>query len=279
MDGSQLEQGTQLAGKTAGMIADYGMLVMVGSLFLIAAGVAIWLVARYWSRKLNGEYIKNTEVIDWVKKNKPEILIPDISVLPHLKDHRFFNESSRQMRLAESSKSKLERDLAVWTIRGYRDIFADIVESAYEDKAGFDASIGDAAKFRARVDAALVDAAAAIRYRLVEEFGFPADVYSGWQQSREASDELMTNMLDVAASRLSPYDRLQCALDSQYARVLMMRKAISEYVSNVDNVDNEDIENYQPPTEAGANTFQAIPVSQLQRGSYPAAIFEKRRKN
>lgn len=270
-------EGVQLVNKTAGLIEDKGMLIVVGALFIIAAAIAIWLVARYWNRKLNGEYIKQSDVIDWIKKNKPEVLKPDISVLPNLRNHRFFNESTRQIRIAEgSSQNIIERDLVVWTLRGYRDVFADIVELAYEDKSGFDEIIGDPTKFRSKIDSASVEASAAIRYRLVDEFGFSSSLYAKWQKSRETSDDLMTNMLEIAAERLSAYDRLQCILDSQYARVLMVRKIISEFVAK--EATKDDVELYKPPVEAGDSTFQTMSVKPIQRGSYPAAIFERRKK-
>jgi len=239
--------------KTAGLIADYGILIVIGSLFVIAAGSAIFLVIRYWNKKISGEYVKKSEILEWLKENNPSILRQDHSSLPDLRNHKFFNEANRQIRAAEnSSSSNLERDLIAWTIRGYRDVFATILGNAYESKEGFDAVIGDATKFRSSIDSALVESSSDTKYRLVVDFEFPAAVYSKWLKSRELSDELMTNMLDIATERQTPYDRLQCALDSQYARVLMLRKSVEDFVGTI---PQEQIEAYKPPTEAEHNTY------------------------
>jgi hypothetical protein len=174
------------------------------------------------------------------------------------------------MRAAEGISDKAERDLAIWTIRGYRDAILDILESAYESKDGFDKFIGDVQSFRNRFDSAITEAASAIKYRLVSEYGFPSEVFAKWQQDREFSDELMTTMLDVASERLTPYERVQSALDSQYARIMMMRRTVNTFCLKIGKIE------YNPPSGSDASTISGMRVN--VSGSYPAALFERSRK-
>jgi hypothetical protein len=261
------------AGKTAGLVVDQGMLVMVGVIVLATMASGLWLVVRYWNRKISGEYIPISEAEQWLKKNKPELVLKPVEEMPDLRKHRFFTEATRQMRAAESANSPSERDLAVWTIRGNRDVIADILNEAYTNKDGFNKYIGDATSFRSRFDEAITEVQAAVKYRLVTEFGFPAQVFSKWQQEREFFDEIMTNMLDIASERETSYYRLQSVLDSQYARIIMLRKAIQAFIHK------EGVIEYNSPSGADASTI----ASGMQKTcrtptSYPAALFERNRK-
>lgn len=264
-----MEQVLEPVKQATELVGSQGLPVVVSSIVVLALAVAVYLAYTYFSRKLSSDYVSKNDLVPWLKEHRPDLLKPALEDLPDLRNHKFFAEATRQMRMAEAATSQAERDLAIWTMRAYRGVFSELVESVYEDKIGFDLAIGDSAKFRARLNAAMTEANQAIKYRLVQEFGFPTMTYAKWQQDRELSDELMTNMLDLAAEKGTPYDRLATALDSQYARMLMLRRAVSSFIAK------NEVFDYAPPGEASHSTMQSI---QPLKGSYPAAVFERRKK-
>lgn len=273
-----VEKTVEVGGKTAGLIADYGMLVMVGVLFLAVGATALWLVARYYNRKISGDYILKTEALAEIQKSKPGVLQLPAEKLPDLRNHRLFPLATKLMRSAEAGGSTgkvgdlLARDLSVWTLRGYRDAFQDLLDAAYDHKDGFDAYLGDAVALRARAEALYTEIAAAVRYRLVDEFGFPAKIYDTWAISREESDRLMVDMLEISFEYPTPYWRLRAVLDSVYARCAMTRLSVGLFLRYA---LTDDVQ-YNP--EAGITESTVPAMGRRTPTSYPAAMFEKARR-
>jgi len=199
----------------------------------------------YFNRKINRFYVKKSAAADFVHRSS-------LSVLPDLRNHRFFNEATRQMRIAESSANKLEKILTVWTIRGYRNMFSSIIHDIYEEPDQFD-MIGDPNKFRSSMGASLVSVSSTIRHRLVDEFGFPVTVYAKWEKHKEWFDELMSNSLSITSDKLTTYDRFQCTMDFQFIRMAMMRKLINEFMTSGE-VSATEIGMYNPPADADIGT-------------------------
>lgn len=206
-------------------------------LFTIALA-AMFIINRRLVRKMH-EFINK-------KIDSPKY---DILSLPDLNNHRFFNEATRQMRIAESVTNPLERNLIIWTIRCYRNVFIGIVEVAYKNRFS---TTDDSAKFRANIDTALVESTATIRRRLVDDFNFPSAIYFKWQKFKEPYDDLMVSLLDIASERSTTYDRLQSTLDFQYVRILMIRKMITDFIAA--EVSVSELSLYRPPLEASVGT-------------------------
>jgi hypothetical protein len=102
------------------------------------------------------------------------------------------------------------------------------------------------------MDSSLVAISATIRHRLVDEFKFPSAVYAKWQKYKGWLDELMTIATEMASEKQTTYDRLQCILDFQYIRIIMLRRIVSDFV--VSNVSASEAGLYNPPEEADAQT-------------------------
>ena len=207
--------------------------------------ILIFVIFYYFNRKINRFYIKKSAAADFVNKSS-------LLVLPDLRNHRFFNEASRQMRIAESSSNKLEKILTVWTIRGYRNMLSSIMHDIYEEPDKFD-MIGNPNKFRSSMGSSLVTVSSTIRHKLIDEFSFPVSVYAKWEKHKEWFDELMSNSLSITSEKLTTYDRLQCTMDFQFIRMAMMRKLINDFMISGE-ISATEIAMYNPPADAEIGT-------------------------
>jgi len=274
------ETAVNLSGKTAGLIVDNGMLVMVGVLFLAVGACAIWLGMRFANRKL-GDYVHKDDVEKWVKENAKHLLKPEINQLPDMRNHKLFTTTTMVMRQAESIRlehkiaTALTKDLIVWSLRAYRDCFFDYINEAYEAKEGFDGFIGDQYKLRAKIEEIHTTLNAAVRCRLVEDFGFPEDVFARWQSSRENLDRLTMEVLELGLERSEPYWRVRSILDSAFERCFLLKEDVVTFFKAMPT-DHLNSLTYEPPAEAGQHTMGAFKAKATQ--GYAAAIFDKQRK-
>ncbi|CAK0742953.1 hypothetical protein CCP1ISM_160002 [Azospirillaceae bacterium] len=215
-------------------------------LIIILMMITSALTYIYFVRKINRHHLKKSTMVDDVK--------PNLSTLPDLRNHRFFNEATNQMRISESSVNKLEKVLAVWTIRNYRNTFLEIVNDMYKNENNLDIS---STKFRSKIDSSLVAISATIRHKLVDEFKFPSAVYAKWQKYKGWLDELMTVGTEMASEKQTTYDRLQCILDFQYIRITILRRIINEFMIS-GNVSASEAGLYNPPEEADVQTNNPV---------------------
>jgi hypothetical protein len=210
------------------------MLVMCGVVVLAVLGCAIYLVFRYYNRKISGDYISKDELLDYVKKHFRHILRPAAEERAHLHTHPLFNVTTTNMRKAEAADtSNAVRDIIVWNLRAYRDAFSDLIDEAYKNKEGFDAFWPTPEIFKSKVSAVIADIDAAVKYRLVDEFGLPKDYYNAWITYRSDHDALMDDMLDLASTKETPYDRITSVLDSQFAKASSFRRMVVGFAATV----------------------------------------------
>lgn len=274
------DQAVSVGGKTAGLIADYGMLVMVGALFLIAAASALWMVIKFYNRKIGGEYVLRSDAVAVAKTLRPDLFRPEPKDLPHLLNHRFFPAATKCMRSAEAACSSdnvqdlMIRDLTVWTLRAYRDSFHDIIEAAYANKDGFNEYLGNASALRTRIDVAYTELSSAVRYRLVEEYTFPVRIFDRWITWREESDRMMIDVMDLAMAHPDAYWQLHTVLDSLYARCVMLRSHVVSFFHNMP-ADIRDSVTYVPMIAAETTLPPGYMVART--GPNPAALFDRKR--
>ncbi len=276
-----VHQATELTGKTAGMIADYGMLVMVGALALIVAGGTFYLIFLYWRRRVGAEYIERSKALEYVRKEFPHLFKKTADDLPKLIDHPLFAACTNEIRGAESLfirspdgavkdlDTMLARDLLVWTLRGIRDVTAGVVQAAYEHKEGFEPALGDSQRFVALVmeNYSLVEGA--VRQRLVEEYNYPVAVYDTWRERRRDTDRLMHDMVELAATQNDQnYWRLNAVLNSLFARVTILRDTVCSYINHVDLTGIK----YDRNEAASESTYSEIKKT---NGTYKAAALER----
>lgn len=287
---SDASQQAAAVGAWTKMIGDNGAMIVIVAVFLCLITSGGFLALWYWKRRLSGEHIAKDDVLAYVRKEHPSVLKPDIAHLPDLKDHPCFAACTKQIRSAEALvmtvtgdgpsamnarkvATDLARDLVIWTLRAYRDGMHELVVEGYEHATGLNGYLGDAARFRSLVDGRYTAILSAVRYRLVTEFNFPAEVYDHFQAYREPSDEVMGEMLGLAAStQTEAYWRLKSSLDSVYARALSFRDLVEQFLFAMGTERLAHII-YERGAEASQGTMAAVPA---QKGSeYPAALFER----
>lgn len=261
------------AGKTAGMVVDTGMLVMCGVVVLAILGSAIYLVFRFYNRKISGDYIPKDDVLAYVREHHRAVLRPKAEERPSLALHRVFSIATTEIRRAEAADTThAVRDLTVWTLRAYRDAFAELIEAAYAHKEGFDAFWSTPDVFKAKVSHVVTEIDAAIRCRLVDEFKMPLAFYNGWLTYRGDHDRLMDDMLDLAADKETPYDRVSSVLDSLFAKATSFQRLVQGFA-------------HRSPSPAYTTPAAADDMVTHQRGfaaagrSMPASsLFDRRRR-
>jgi hypothetical protein len=274
----------QAAGKTAGMVADYGMLVMVGTLFLAMGASALWLTVRYFNRRTSSDYVHKEALLEEARRRYPNLFRSTAAQLPDLRHHRLFSSTTKLMRAAEAITDSdpatlMARDLCVWTLRAHRDAFADILEAAYDHINEFESRMGDADAVRAKVENAYNEISAAVRYRLVDEFRFPPWIYDGWQASREQADAMMVDVLELALENPEPYWQIRSILDSVFARCSMLRLNVAQFFKTMPRSMSSDMR-YEPAEGVNMSTMPALSTGtniRSHQGGYPAALFEKKR--
>lgn len=261
------------AGKTAGMVVDYGMLVFCGVAVLFFIGGVGYLMFRYANQRISGEYVHKDKVIDYVKEHHSEVLRKNAEERPSLMVHRIFNIATTIIRRAEAAEtSAAVRDLIVWTLRAYRDGFLDLVEEAYKNKDGFDAFWPTPEIFKAKVSNLITEIDAAVRCRLVDEFNFPISYYNAWITFRGDHDKLMDDMLDLASDRETPYDRVVAVLDSLYAKAASFQRMVTGF-STIYKAPQD----YTTPPEADDMVTHQRGFAAAGRVRPPSALFDRRR--
>lgn len=227
MDAQHVGVATEAAGKTAGLVADYGMLVMVGTLFLAAGASALWLTVRHFNRRTSDDFVPKAQVVEVARAQAPDLFKRQARELPDLRNHRMFQTATKLMRAAEAMGNddavlRMARDVLVWTLRAHRDGYAELLEKVYANPAEFDARVGDAQALRATVEALQTEIDAAVRYRLVDEFHFPAKVYNAWVAAWADADDALAPAMGLAMDRDEPYQRLQAVLDAINTRCQLL---------------------------------------------------------
>ncbi len=275
--------GIHAAGKTAGMVVDYGMLVMVGAILLLALGAILFLAFRYWNRRIGGDYIEREKVLEYVREKYPDALRTPTEALPRLTEHPVFALCTNAIRAAESTllrdattggilqpHTDMVRDLLAWTLRGTRSICLNVVTAAYEHKDGFEKSLGDKQRFASIAMETYATVEGAVRQRLVEEFDFPAMVYDAWRDHRREADNLMADMVELAASQHDTnYWRMVAVLNSVYARVMVLHHNVFAFIRA--NPEMKGV-TYTRPAGASDNTFTS---NRQTKGDYVAKAFSE----
>jgi hypothetical protein len=68
---------------------------------------------------------------------------------------------------------------------------------------------------------------------LVDEFNMPKDYYNAWITFRADHDALMDDMLDLASTKETPYDRITSVLDSQFAKASSFRRMVIVFAAGL----------------------------------------------
>lgn len=270
---SPVDHGINAAGKTAGLVVDYGMLTMCGVAALFFMGAVGWLMFRYFNQRISGDYVHKDNVVDYFKENHSNLMRKNTEDRPSLLVHRIFTISTTIIRRAEAADtSDAVRDLTVWTLRAYRDAFLDLIEDAYKHKDGFDAFWPTPEIFKSKVANLITEIDAAIRCRLVDEFSFPISYYNAWITFRSDHDKLMEDMLDLASDRETPYDRVLSMLDSLFAKASSFQRMVGNFAT-IYKAPTE----YKTPAAADDMVTHQRGFAAAGRVRPPSALFDKRR--
>lgn len=250
-------------GSFAKMIGDNGMMICVCAVVLMGLAGTMVIGLKYWNRRVGGEYIKKSEIKDYLKENHPELLITSADDLPKLSEHSFFATCTTGIRSAESMrigtsvvKTDLAKDLLTWSFRAYRNVFAGLVEAIYEHKNGFDAAAGNRQRVQALISEHLSIVNGGIRSKLVGELEYPVAVYDAWYNEQRERDRALVDVIElVIAQNPQAYWQISNTLTALYFKALTMEDEVIHFFENftVEGVAYESLPENRESTYSSMN--------------------------
>lgn len=232
-------------GGTAGMIADYGMLVVVGAVFLGAVGLGIRLLYRYFDRMTSGKWLEKEKALEYVKETYPGLLKKTYKELPDLRDHPAFAKYAEEIRTCaalhihiggfeDRIKTSLVRDIVQVTLKAHRTGFAGMLQFAYSHQPDFDSYFGDARKFHSHVSGLRNRIERAVKEKMAD-MEVPSYIFDGLTLEMSGHTRMMASMLDLAAANHDEnYWRMNEVLNSEYAWCSGFREAVAHYIGEID---------------------------------------------
>lgn len=239
-------------GDTAKLIEETGIETVLSAVVIVCLMTALGFAVWFGRKKLSGNYIEKDKAIEYVKKEHSEIIVKKVNELSDLRQHDAFDmwdqviRQTQTMRIldkngnVDETRTNIARDLIVWHMRAYRNVFRHLLDEAYnlvdKDPETFEEYFGDGKGFQHMVNKSFTNIKSGVMNKLRNELKMPKFIYDSFDEYRKEINETMRDMLQIAvANHSNNYWRMHEVLNSQYAFSRGFAASVLNFMDKIDS--------------------------------------------